>query len=236
MKKYKIIIEQAKKGNRKALMIRHFLIIPILFVIAIIGVSYLNDDGIRYPVIVPVILLLGIMDVKAYRKNSRLLEDYYKSFEIELLESSIKKCQMNIPDVEILKSDITSIVEIKKSGIAIKTQDKYNAIFVPNSIEEYVDIKEKLSQWMEITSKEAKWSVWIQIISSIGAAIGMGIVLYSNNVYIVTPIAIVMIIMLAWNLFTIQTNPHIAKKTKRISWVILLILYQFTYKVIHFFV
>lgn len=220
MKEFKVSADKASLENRKRISFR----IPIMVMALMIGIfsaiSKSDFHGNLYTFLPPVILI-SIALIFGIRRGSKINKDVIDSYKIELLDNSIKKYQKNVPIVEINKSEITSIVEVKNKGITIRTENINKYIYIPVIIEEYLEIRKTLSELREIEIKENNYSQYINIIASLGSIIAVGIIMISENSYVVIPVGTVFLVILIWSIYKIQTNQHIDSRIKKNSWFIL---------------
>lgn len=221
MKEYKMPPKQIGLEQRKA-----WIKAAPLMLIAIVTGVYIGTRNAEYkdmPIILPLlILVIAFAAVIGIRRSNKLTRESLSSYKIELLDNSIKKYQKNTPVIEIQKAEVVSIIEAVNQGITITTNNSANNIYIPASVEGYSELKESLSEWMDITVKEKNNSQLINIVSSVGTLIALAVVLLCERLYIVIPVGIIMILGFLWTLVMIQKNPHLDTRVKKSSFILIL--------------
>lgn len=233
MKVFKISEKQIKMEKKKILIYA----VPIILVSLIVGL-FIGIAGSGYKdifLILPVLIVLtaaGVIIGIVY--GNKINNDSLSSYKIELLDNSIKKYQKNISVIEIERSEVISITEVVNKGITIKTNNKNQYIYVPVFVEGYSELKESLSQWMNITLSEKNNSQFLKTILNVGVILGIAVTMLCEYSYIVIPVGIVMIIVLLWSFVMILKNPQLDPKIKKNSFVIILPLIVIVIKVLSF--
>lgn len=234
MKEFKIPEKEINLEMRKRLIVA----IPILLIAAIagiyIGLSGTDTSGNMYIVLPIVILTVSFAISIGIRRGNRINKESITSFKIELMDDSICKYQKNAPEIKIAKSEVISITEVIKNGITIKTKIPSKYIHIPNNIEGYDDLKKSLSEWMEIKIVEKNSNQFLQIIAALGVIIGLGLVMLSNSSYIVIPVGIILLLLLLWSTYKIQTSPHVDSRAKKYAMVTLFPILFILVKVLSF--
>ncbi len=234
MKEFKMSTKQIEMEKRKILIYA----VPLMLIALIIGLFSGNSEsdysGNMYVILLPVVLLSTIAIVIGIRFGNKIIDDSLTSYKIELLDTSIRKSQKNAPVIEIEMSEVISITEVVNKGITIKTNNITRYIFIPVHVEGYSELKESLSEWMNITRSERNNNFFLQIISAVGIVLGFAIIMLCDYSYIVIPVGIVMIIVLIWNQVMIQINPHIDTKIKKIFLIIIFPVILILLKVLSF--
>ena len=209
-----------------------------LMLIAIATGVYIGTRNAEYkdmPIILPLlILVIAFAVVIGIRRSNKLTRESLSSYKIELLDNSIKKCQKNTPVIEIQKAEVVSIIEAVNQGITITTNNSANNIYIPASVEGYSELKESLSEWMDITVKEKNNGQLFGIVASVGTLIALAVVMLCEYSYIVIPVGIVMILGSIWGVVMIQRNPHLDSRIKKGSYIIILPIITVLSKVLSF--
>lgn len=215
MKEFKLPEKQVELAKRKVLTNA----LPIILIASVAGIyiglsrTASNSDVYNVLVIVIIISLLSIfIGLRLGIKNNN---DAIRSYRIELLEDSIKKYQKNTPVIEISKSEIKTITEVIKKGLIIKTDNVNKYIYIPVGLEGYENLKESLSQWVEIKSINKSSNQLLLIVAALGVVVGFAVIMLCNSAYIVIPVGIVLSTVLIWSNYKVKTNPHVDARLKK---------------------
>ncbi|HHW31969.1 MAG TPA: hypothetical protein GXX20_09910 [Clostridiaceae bacterium] len=211
---------------------------PIILITMIagfyIGLSRIGSSGNLYIVIPIAILISSFAIFIGIRRGYRINYESFTPFKIVLMDDYISRYQKNIPEIKITKSEVVSITEDIKNGITIKTKTPSKYIYIPNIIERYDELKESLSQWMEIKSVEKNKNQFLQIIAVPGIIIGFGLVMLSDSSYIVIPVGISLLLIFVWSTYYIQASPHVDTRIKKNIFVSLFPALIILYKILSF--
>ncbi len=221
MREFKISPKQIETEKRKRLI--HTIPLVLIGLIAVFFIGLNRSDYKDMYVMLPLIVLLIVAAVVlGFRRSSKFISDSLSSYKIELQDNSIKQYQKNISAIEIQKAEVVLVTEVANKGITIKTNNSTKYIYIPVIVEGYSELKESLSEWMNITSNERNIEQFWIVISAVGAVLGLAVVMLCEYSYIVIPVGIVMIIVLLWCLVYFQKNPHLETRIKRTSLVCIL--------------
>jgi hypothetical protein len=177
---------------------------------------------------IPLILIVtGISIFTALKRQKKILD----SAEIIIEENFITKKQFNTTDSRIGRTDIKTISEDSLGNIIISPDSLQKSIIIPKTVERRDELKEDLNGFKEIepfkhTSK-SKLSLALNAITIVAFIISYA----SETKEIVIVTGSIAVIGLIWNLRTIQTSSQVDKRTKRISWFIILPLLSIVAKI-----
>jgi hypothetical protein len=106
--------------------------------------------SVNFLVVVAVVLGLAI----SLRKQIKRERMAWKSFQLTLGKHVVRRYMANVPAIEILRSEVTTIID-SQEGLTIKTANPYHFLFVPKSIVAYEAVRERLVTWktFEVISK-----------------------------------------------------------------------------------
>lgn len=222
MKEYKLLREQAKSDNKKNLLVSIFIFLMIIALSELYTRGYDSNYSTSLDsVLLPLLLIIVALFI-GFRSSRKMNNEAIESFRIELFDNGIKRFQEHTPTVEIEKQEISSIHEVKNKGIIIKTKNENKYIFIPASLDGYIDLKKTISEWKQIENKENNMNQLIRILVSLGGAIGFYTFMFSKNSYIVISLGILLSVFLIWSMYKIQTNQNIDERVKKSFWIILL--------------
>lgn len=233
MKEYKMSEKQIEMEKRKRLIYAAPIILVALIAGFAIGFSRSDYKNV-YITLLPAILITIIAVIIGIRQSNKINNDTLSSYKIELFDNSIRKHQKNTPVIEIEKSEVISIIEIANKGITIKTNNITKHIYIPVHVEGYEELKESLSEWMNITTYERSHEQLLQIISVAGVILGLVVVMLCDYSYIVIPVGIIMIIVLLGAIIGNLINPHMDARIKRDSLIVLLPIIMILFRILSF--
>ncbi len=221
MKEYKISEKQIEIGKRKSLIYAAPIILIALITGFFIGNSG-SDYSYMYVTLPLLILIIAGAVIIGMKYGNKINNDSFSSYKIELLDNSIKKYQKNTSVIEIDKSEVNSITEVVNKGITIRTNNLTKYIFISVYVEGYSELKELLSEWMNIAANKRNNDQFLKIISAAGIALGFALVMLCDYSYIVIPVGVVMIIVLVCSLVMNLKNPHLDTRIKKNSLITIL--------------
>lgn len=222
MKTYKLSPEGFKKVMRSALMRQSLFII-----FALIGGSYISfaNHQISRIVILSIIFSVFITTIVMVAASFNALKNEKKkwlSYELIVSHNSIVCKQDRLPDVEIAREYIVGVEEIEGKGLTIRTNDKHNFIFVPDSLIGYNEVKDIISEWVEIKPLKGQFDTIKPIILSILSVLALTVVLVLENKFIVIPVGVIFTIGMVWSIIEMRKSKHIEDKHKRQAFLVLI--------------
>jgi len=209
---------------RKKVLIRS---LPTMLIAGAVGifVGNINSKGtdnmmVTLAPVCFVVLILGFSLYRGIKKQMSLLESYTLIFE----NNAVTRQQINTPTITIDFSDITQILKNRNGTFTIKTKNPRDVIGVPVQIENYNELEQLLNEIVLITEKREtlieKYKIVISILI-LGALVTVNGV---QNKFIVAAAGIISIGILIWSLLEIQRNKNVDNKTRRNSWIILIVV------------
>jgi hypothetical protein len=167
-----------------------------------------------------VVLILGFSLYVGIKKQRKLLESYTLIFE----NNRIIRQQLNTPTIAIDFSDIAQIAKNTNGTFTIKSKNPRDIIGVPAQIENYNELEHLLNDIMLITERRETFIEKYKIIISIISLAAVVTVYVVKNNFIVVAAAIFSVGILVSSLVAIQINKSIDSKTKRNSWIMLIVI------------
>jgi len=205
--------------------------IPIILLAALGGLamSHFRSDGEgldMYTLAFTIPIVIGALAFGLNRGIKRQ-KDIFNSYTLIINEEKIIRKQNITPDIEIPLNEIKEITRTKEGAFAIKGENPKDLISIPSQIERINELELKLSGIVEITASNRKSLVqkfpWAIPLILIGL---MMIVYVSTNKIIVGIAGLSLSIGMIYLLIVTQKSKHVDKKTKRSTWLILLVIFS----------
>lgn len=220
MKTYKLRPEgfQPIKGKLQNTGITLFLvIIPIVFFLST------REKGVDLATLfVFIFLVLPIFAFALYKGINRSIatqQEQWVSYELSLETDVITKKQLRTSDIQIQKSEISSLQQGQDGSLVVKTEDRHKFIVIPNSLDGLEEVQAHLATWRKVETipKRPLWQrpyIWLLV----AVLIGFVVLFVSQSIQVVLPVGGLLILFSIWCLVEIQRSPQIDAKTKRSSW------------------
>jgi len=226
MQQFKIPAEGLAK-LRKKILIRS---IPVMLISVAIGLAMSTfnnntkntdvDISFTLPFILFFVLLMSFALYRGIKKQMTLLKSYTLIFE----NNTITRQQLNTPTIAISFSDITQIAKNKNGAFTIKTKNPRDVIGVPVQVENYNELEQLLNEIVLITEKRETFIEKYKIVISV-LTLGAIVTVYDvQNKFIAAAAGIVSIGILIWSLLEIQKNKNVDNRTRRNSWIVLIVV------------
>lgn len=211
---------------KKAILIKT---IPILMLAGgtAIAISYFNSsrqssDVNVLPFMIPILL---VVIVNGIFKGLRRQKELFESYKLIVNEDEIVREQKNTPTISISHNEIKSITKNSKGILTIVGNSKTEIIGVPTQIDNSERLEQLLSQIHLITNSDKqsfsqKYNIFVTLLT-IGL---MASVYLSTNKLIVGITGTLLLLILSYSFYEIRTNKNVDKKTKKITWWLILVL------------
>lgn len=232
MTKFKIT-ENGLKELQKANLKRTFAI-ALPLIIAVILLNYYqrggqSEDLIALLLFIPIIgIAMGIgifVGMKRYKKA-------FESYTLTISDQEIIREQLNTPTISIPFEAVKSIDKNSKGFSVRSTSSAKDIIWIPAQVENAEQLEELLSNIHPVGDEVEK--TFVEKYSSLLTAISAGLVLAtlaSNNKFVVSICGTLVLLLLGYSFYELQTNKNIDSKTKNTSWIILLVLISIASKI-----
>jgi hypothetical protein len=214
------------KEIRKKVLLRS---IPLLLIAVAAGItiSTINskqkeNDLNVLPIIIPLIAAaLGFGLYRGVNRQKALLESY----KLTISNNLVTREQLNTPTISIYFNDIKEIAKHKNGSFTIKGKEAVDLIGIPAQIDDYSRLETALQQIQTIVVKD-KVS-FLQKYQSLTGLVTVGLILcvYTvSNKLIVALTGSAIVALMVWSFIKIQSSKNIDSKTKRSTWLVVLVL------------
>lgn len=143
MKTYKLSPEYIKKTTINKILSRCVGVYIIFYFMNLIPPLKFGIDNPS-----SIIALLIVVTFWAYitRRDYREMLEY----EITLDDESIKRKEVDVPDVQIRRESIIEIQEDPKKGLTVRSNNVKESVTIPKGLENYAEVKSQLLDWHKI--------------------------------------------------------------------------------------
>jgi len=163
---------------------RYAVAVPILAVFLVAQFAFMarlhvaTSDTLR--IAIPVIVaLLGFSLFRAAGLQLKNGKSSWDSYQLTVGPNVLRRFIANLPPVEILRTEVTQIVESRAEGITVMTADRHRFLFVPKELVGFEEVRAGLSTWRGFDAPKvvrtqaigAGWSILL-----IGSWIATGVV------------------------------------------------------------
>lgn len=220
------INENGRKALQKTTLKRTFVIV-IPLIITVILINYYqrggqSEDLILLLLLIPIIgSAMGIGVFIGMKRQKKAFESY----TLTISDQEIIREQLNTPTISIPFADIKSIDRNAKGFTIRSSSSAKDIIQIPAQIDNIEELGVLLSQIQPIGGEVEK--TLIEKHSNLFTILSTGLVLAtlaSNNKSVVSICGVLVLLLLGYSFYELQTSKNIDRKTKNTSWVILLVL------------
>ena len=191
-------------------------------------ISYYNGniqvDTSLFSIVIPMLLVIMFFGL---RRGINRQKNIYQSYRLTLDEQTIIRQQNMTPDIVLPISEIKEILKNKDGSLSIRGKGMNNSIGVPSQLDNIEELEGRLSEIMEIQLKDQKSFIqkfpWLMPILMLGLMVTVYI---SDNKLLVGFSGITLTIGLIYSMIYVQRSKHVDKKTKRTTWLVLVVLFS----------
>jgi hypothetical protein len=166
-------------------------------------------------------LLLAYTFVVSPRRVRRRLDKCWESYRLTIGDDYLLRQQADTPDVRLPFAEISRVERLPGRYLKVIGSGRYQVIAIPESIENFSDVLNTISQLKPPTIVRRDLSMRTFLLTAGGFAAYL-VMLFGRSPRVVLPLALVVGAMLLRLFFFMQRNPNIPTRNKRISWVYLL--------------
>ncbi len=227
------ISENGLKELQKATLKRTAAIFLPIAIIAILLNYYQNgEQSENLMVILLLIPIIGISGGIGVFIGMKRQKQAFESYTLTINNQEIIREQLNTPTIHLPFSDVQSIDENSKGFSIRSSSSAKDIILIPPQIDDIDKLREMLSRIQPIGGEVEK--TFIEKNSNALTIISVGLIfatLASNNKLVVGICGVLVLLLMVYSFYEIQTNKNIDSKTKNTSWFILFVLISITAKI-----
>jgi hypothetical protein len=132
------------------------------------------------PYSAPVVLALVTFGwLRAVRKQMKEGRAAWDSYRLTVGPNVLRRVIVNLPPVEIVRTEVTRIVESPVEGFSVTTADRHRFVFVPRQLVGFAEVRAHLSGWKAVEPAKrgrqaALGMLWSAVL--LGCWLGTGII------------------------------------------------------------
>src|SRR5215217_4070020 len=161
--------------------------------------------------------------VFSFFRNLRRQKAVYDSYKLTISDQSITREQSNLRAVTIPLAAIKEIKHNAWGNLEVKGFSPHELIVISPYTENFADIKNWLESRYSVVAQKSMGPL-LNYVVMIGVVIIMFVFYKVQNNIIATICGIIMLAVLIWSIYKIQTNSIVEKRTKRISWWLIILV------------
>ena len=128
------------------------------------------------PVVVAAVAFGWFRSVRNQMKEGRAAWDSYR---LTVSPNVLRRVIVNLPPAEIVRTEVTRIVESAADGLSVTTADRHRFVFVPRQLVGFAEVRAHLSGWKAIEPAKrgrqaALGTLWSAVL--LGCWLGTGII------------------------------------------------------------
>lgn len=152
---YRLRVDACMAAAKQALN-RQFLLFAVLVPLVVVGMNASNVVTGKGSMDVAIIsgaallLFLALLLSGVYVLRSQKLRgevETFASFQLAIGHNSVLRTHKDLPRLEILRAEITSIDEQPNNGLLIRTSDPLRTLLVPKLLDGYEEARDRLMKW-----------------------------------------------------------------------------------------
>lgn len=193
---------------------------PMMLVLggATIYMSSRDDDGVGTTIFVAV--LLGVLIVGAMWRTYARQVAQGKSFLLTIHGDALARSQNGWPTVRLRAHELRRIVETPGRGLALYTDAKRVALYIPETLRSYDACKSTLSAWAPMETKRRNPLRSVLAITVVLAMVAAAVVVNTDDrPDVVAPLGAALVVLASVGFWRILTSPNFDKRAKRRMWV-----------------
>lgn len=176
------------------------------------------------------VVVVGFSIVNGQRRVGAIA----RSLELSVSDDDLILRRNSMPEIRVSRADITAIEELPGDGLQIKSSSAMNTFVIPDTLEGYSAVRDRLAGWMAITARPAKAGIWmaITLISLLAAMAAMAAVMTSQQPFVVIPLALILLGLFAWYFRFVSKSPHVAQRLRKTRWILLFPMFGMVVRII----
>jgi len=217
-----IIGSEGYKKVKKELFVKTGIMMLIVVVAGSCIVGF-QPDGLQTLIfMVPFFVL--IMGYSMYRSMARQ-KSAFESYRLIIDGDTITRQILNTRDIRLRFDEITDIEKTSKGSFVVKTNSNTNTIYVFSQVQNIGALENILATIRPLTLKQAAfYSKYLSYAIIIIVLAAMVTVYTSTNKLVVGVSAAILICMMCWGFYVMQTNKNVNTKSKNLSWLVIIVI------------
>lgn len=205
------------------MLIRSVVIMLIILIfIVVISWNDKSDVNVTPYVVASVCLIMGYSIFRTLSKQKTMFESY----KLTIDKDTLIRERFSTPTISIPCNDVIEILKNKNGAFVVKAKHSSKNIYIPAQIDKRAELENTLKQIKEITVKTSNpaFAQYLNYAAMFMVLVGMACIYTVDNKIVVGVSGLIVSSMMIWGLYVIRTNKNIDAKTKRSSWLFLIVL------------
>ncbi len=203
----------------------------IIITMTMTSLDFIDNSGVYVVIAILVACSLGVGAVLAWRRQRAS----FATWQLSVDGTNLTRRQAKFPDITIAKDEITKITEAPGTGLVVQTESMSVQIGIPDTTENYQDVRAVLSGWTEIQVEPSSkalgrkllmFAFWLLMLGS------MLMIPIATNPALVLGVGFPVTLYLLVSFVLTQRNPHLSRKVKLQSLFLLWIVFLLVMKMI----
>ena len=239
VKTYRFAPEGFEAVRKKLVVLQGITFVGILGVFVGMDFKSADRDWLRgsllslWPHLLP-ITFLGALFVYGFQRSLKKQRENWLAYELMVGEDFVIRRMPGLSEMEIRREEVTAIRHHSR-GLTLETSSKQRTLGVPRTVEEFDEVRARLSAWMtptELQREEWKLSpnlVYGVIIVELGLFMVFSL---STQSWLLVCSGAPLFFGLVWSVVFVERSPQLAPRMKRTMWIILLPLLAIGFRLV----
>jgi hypothetical protein len=226
---YRFAPEGFEAVRKKLTLVQNITLAGVLGLI--VGMDFKNADRdwlqgsllSLLPHLLPITLVVGLF-AYSFRRGMRKQRENRLAYELLIGKDFVIRRMPGLSEMEIRREEVTAIKQ-NAQGLTLETSSKQRALGVPSTLEEFDEVRARLSEWMTPTELGRAWwnnsSHLLYGVVTIELALLIVFFLSSQSWLLVcsgAPLLLGLVVCMV----VLQRSAQLARKIKRNMWFMLL--------------
>jgi hypothetical protein len=239
VKTYRFAPEGFEAVRKKLVVIQSITFVGVLGLFVGMDFKSADRDWLQgsllslWPHLLP-ITFLGALFVYAFQRSLKKQRENWLAYELMVGEDFVIRRMPGLSEMEIRREEVTAIRH-NSQGLTLETSSKQRTLGVPSTVEEFDEVRARLSAWMTPTELQREnWKhspnlVYAVIIIELGLFIVFSL---STQSWLLVCSGAPLFFGLVWSVVLVQRSAQLAPKMKRTMWIILLPLLAIGFRLV----
>lgn len=226
MTTYTIGSEGLKKVKKE--MTFNFILILFIMLVFYVAIALPDVHNISYALCTGAFIGL-LMSISMRRSATRAQKNVFESYSLIIDDEVITRKMVGTPHVRLHFGEVSQITKSNRGSFAIKSDIRNCTIYVYPHLDNIDELEATLATIQPITFKQSWFnSPYITYMSMVVVLTTMYALYTSANKTVVGTSGALLIAVLGWAFWIMQTNKNVEAKTKRTSWFAIILLLSIT--------
>ena len=179
-----------------------------------------------------VLTVIGVVIIYSFGRGIKKQRENWLSYELLVGEDFVIRRMSDLRAIEIRREEVTAI-RLNEKGLLIETNSPQRTLQVPSALEEYDEVRARLSEWVE--PRELKQRAWRNSPRLLYGIVVVELCLFvvfflSTRSWLTACSSFPLFLGVIWSSVAVQRNSQLAPKVKRNTWIVLLPLMAIAFR------